>query len=63
MRCVEKWRLKGKYPAYMKIQGGHQKTGIRYPLNIKNGILEVEERWLRSSTTDGGDNNDGTKEC
>ena len=53
MRCLEKWRLIGKPPTYMKIQGS-EKGSIRYPLNAKDGVLDVETRWLRSSTTDRG---------
>ena len=49
MRCLEKWRLQGKHPAYMKVQGGH-KTITRYPLYGENGVLDVENQWLRNST-------------
>ena len=60
MKTLEKWRLQGKPPVYLKLQGG-QKSIIRYPLHTENGVLDVESKWLRSSTTDTGDNNDGTK--
>lgn len=53
MRCLEKWRVEGKPPVYMKIQGG-ERAKIRYPLHIKNGVLDVERQWIRTSTTDPG---------
>lgn len=53
MRCLEKWRLQGKPPVYMKIQGS-EKGSIRYPLYVKDGVLDAEAKWLRSSTTDVG---------
>ncbi len=57
MRCLEKWRLQGKHPVYMKVQGG-QKSIIRYPLHIKDGVVDMEEKWLRSSTSDLGEGNE-----
>ena len=60
MKTLEKWRLQGKPPVYLKLQGG-QKSIIRYPLHTENGVLDVESKWLRSSTTDTGDNKDGPK--
>jgi len=59
MKTLEKWRLQGKPPVYIKLQGG-QKSIIRYPLHAENGVLDVESKWLRSSTTDTGDKEDGT---
>lgn len=51
MKTLEKWRLLGKPPVYMKVQGS-QKAIIRYPLRAANGILDVEAKWLRTSTSD-----------
>jgi hypothetical protein len=53
MRCLEKWRLEGKLPVYMKVQGS-QKAIIRYPLHEENGVLALEKQWLKPSTPNRG---------
>ena len=52
-KALEKWRLEGKPPIYMKVQAS-KKAIIRYPLQGENAVLDVERRWLRSSTSDVG---------
>lgn len=37
----------------MKVQAS-KKAIIRYPLHGTDGVLDVERKWLRSSTTDQG---------
>lgn len=54
-KALEKWRLEGKPPVYLKVQGTRCAV-IRYPLHAENGVLDVERKWLRSSTTDTGEN-------
>jgi len=54
-KALEKWRLEGKPPVYLKVQGTRCAV-IRYPLHGENGVLDVERKWLRSSTTDNGEN-------
>jgi hypothetical protein len=53
-KALEKWRLEGKPPVYLKVQGTRCAV-IRYPLHGENGVLDVERKWLRSSTTDTGE--------
>ncbi len=53
LKCLEAWRLQGKPPTYMKVQAS-KRALIRYPLNVPNGVLDVEAQWLRTSTTDKG---------
>lgn len=53
MKALEKWRLEGKPPVYLKVQGTRCAV-IRYPLHGENGVLDVERKWLRSSTSDAG---------
>ncbi len=55
MKALEKWRLEGKPPVYLKVQGTRCAV-IRYPLHGENGVLDVERKWLRSSTSDDGKN-------
>lgn len=50
MKSLEKWRLQGKPPVFMKVQAS-KKAHIRYPLHVPNGVLDVEKQWLRNSTT------------
>lgn len=50
MRCLEKWRLEGKPPAYMKVQKS-QRAIIRYPLHTEGGILDIEHQWLQQPST------------
>lgn len=57
MKTLEKWRLEGKPPMYMKMQASLRAI-IRYPLHGTNGVLDVEAKWLRSSTSDSGATND-----
>lgn len=54
-KALEKWRLEGKPPVYLKVQGTRCAV-IRYPLHGENGVLDVERKWLRSSTSDTGEN-------
>lgn len=54
-KALEKWRFEGKPPIYMKVQAS-KKAIIRYPLYGENGVLDVEQKWLRLSTTDPGGN-------
>lgn len=51
LRTLDAWRLRGKSPIFLKIQGG-VRSHVRYPLYAKGGILDVEAQWLRGSTTD-----------
>lgn len=51
VRTLEDWRLKGKPPVFMKIQGSHR-AKIAYPLNAEGGVLEVEKQWIRKSTSE-----------
>lgn len=53
MKALEKWRLEGKPPVFMKVQAS-KKAIIRYPLHGADGVLDVERKWLRCSTTDQG---------
>lgn len=55
MKALEKWRLEGKPPLYLKVQGTRCAI-IRYPLHGDNGVLDLERKWLRSSTSDTGKN-------
>jgi hypothetical protein len=50
MKAIEKWRLEGKPPTYLKVQGTRCAV-IRYPLHGDNGVLDVERKWLRTATT------------
>jgi len=54
-KALEKWRLEGKPPIFMKVQAS-KKAIIRYPLQGENGVLDVEQKWLRNSTSDTGTN-------
>lgn len=54
-KALEKWRFEGKPPIYMKVQAS-KKAIIRYPLHGENGVLDVEQKWLRNSTSDTGEN-------
>lgn len=53
VKALEKWRLEGKPPVFMKVQAS-KKAIIRYPLHGADGVLDVERKWLRCSTTDQG---------
>lgn len=55
IKALEKWRLEGRPPVYLKIQGTKCAV-IRYPLHGENGVLDVERKWLRTSSI--GDGND-----
>lgn len=56
MRCLEKWRLEGKPPAYMKVQKS-QRAIIRYPLHGEGGIIDIERTWLQAVTPRKGGKN------
>ncbi len=55
LKALEKWRFEGKPPIYMKVQAS-KKAIIRYPLHGENAVLDVEQKWLRNSTSDTGGN-------
>lgn len=59
-KALEKWRLEGKPPVYLKVQGTRCAV-IRYPLHGENGVLDVERKWMRTSTSDAGQNIASTK--